>query len=574
MKIQLNRTTRFNLPFSFRFLFVVIILLALLPSTSGQDLGNIGKQKPVTLSGNLSLRLNTFNTSAINSTRDPFFWTISGSPTLSLYGIAFPFTIAISDKQKDFRQPFNMYGVSPYFKKIRFHAGYRTVYFSDYTLSDHIFLGGGIEAEPSIFRFGFVYGRFMKAIEPVKDTISGQYAEPSFARKGFAAKFGLGKSNNFVDFIVLKLHDDTTSVKIKPTDVGAPAAENMVFGIKTRQVFAKIFTFDADFGLSAYTFDLRSAELNIDKYKALDFMSGLFIPRESTQFLMAGKASFGIRVRKLSVKINYRRVEPEYESMGAYYLNTDIENLTVAPAWQMFKSRLRINGSIGFQRNNLFSDKVNNTVRRANSLSMSFAPNSKWGMNINYSNYNMSQTRNYTIVRDTLSLEQFSNNLSGNLFFNFGTKTHRQNVNFSMNYLNLDDNSSRSSVSNSTTSLNPSASYRYTNTDKKFSFNINTNASDFKTDKNETLRWGLSSGLSKTLAQDKLKTGVNISYYSTHLNGESYSTTMSVGANIGYQPHKGHSFNIGLNLVNRSFTVVTQPGSTDFLGNFGYTFNF
>ena len=186
----------------------------------------------------------------------------------------------------------------------------------------------------------------------------------------------------------------------------------------------------------------------------------------------------------------------------------------------------------------------------------------------------MSQTRNYTIVRDTLSLEQFSNNLSGNLFFNFGTKTHRQNVNFSMNYLNLDDNSSRSSVSNSTTSLNPSASYRFTNTDKKISFNINTNASDFKTDKNETLRWGLSSGLSKTLAQDKLKTGVNISYYSTHLNGESYSTTMSVGANIGYQPHKGHSFNIGLNLVNRSFTVVTQPGSTDFLGNFGYTFNF
>lgn len=552
-----------------------LILLFNFPQHAwSQDLGNLKKQKPVDLSGSLSVRFNSFTTTATNSIRDPFFWTISGNPTLSIYGITFPFSLVISDKQKDFRQPFNMYGVSPYYKKIRFHAGYRTVYFSDYTLSDHVFLGGGIEADPSIFRIGFVYGRFMKAIAPVKDTIAGEYSAPSFARKGFAAKFGLGTSNNFVDFIVLKIQDDTSSVKINPIDIGVPGAENLVLGVKSRQVIAKIFSFDVDFGFSAYTNDLRSAKLTDDKFKALDFMKGLYTPKASTQFLAAGKASFGIRLKKLSLKFNYRRVEPDYQSMGAYYLNTDIENLTIAPSWQMLKSRLRINGSVGFQRNNLFSDKVNNSIRRANSLSISFTPNSKWGININYSNYNMSQTRNYTIVRDTLSLEQFSNNINGNLFFNFGTKTHRQNVNTSMNYMNLKDNSSRNSESNSTTSLNPSASYRFTNADKKFSYNLNSNASIFDTDKNKTFRWGLSSGISKALVKDKLKTGVNASFFSTRLNGANYSTTWSVCGNVGYQPHKGHSFNLGLNLVNRSFTVSTQPGTTDFLGNFGYSFNF
>ena len=125
-------------------------LLICLPSLAfSQDLGNLSKQKPVVLSGSLSLRLNSFSTSDTRSTRDPFFWTVSGSPTLTIYGIAFPFTLAVSNKQKDFRQPFNMYGVSPYYKKIRLHAGYRSVYFSDYTLSDHLFLGGGIEAGPS-----------------------------------------------------------------------------------------------------------------------------------------------------------------------------------------------------------------------------------------------------------------------------------------------------------------------------------------------------------------------------------------------------------------------------------------
>lgn len=550
-------------------------LLICLPSLAfSQDLGNLSKQKPVVLSGSLSLRLNSFSTSDTRSTRDPFFWTVSGSPTLTIYGIAFPFTLAVSNKQKDFRQPFNMYGVSPYYKKIRLHAGYRSVYFSDYTLSDHLFLGGGIEAEPSIFRFGFVYGRFMKAIEPVKDTLASQYAIPSFARKGFAVKLGVGKADNYLDLILLKIQDDTSSLKAHPVDVGVAAASNLVLGIKSRQVIAKIFSFDLDFGVSAYTNDLSARDLTDNDYKGLGFIKNFYSPKVSTQFLTAGKASLGVRIKKMSVKINYRRVEPEYQSMGAYYLNTDLENLTIAPSWQMFKSKLRVNGSLGLQRNNIFKNKINNSVRTANSLSMSYAPNSKWGANINYSNYNMSQTRNYTVVRDTLMMEQFSNNVNGSVYYNFGTKNHKQNVTTSMNYMKLADNTNRNLQSNSTTSVNPTVSYRFNNTDKKFTFNVNTNANNFKTDKNTTFRWGLSSGFSKTLLKDKFKTGTNLSYFSTRLNGAGYSSTISLGGNVGYQPVKGHALTLALNFVNRSFAVGKQTGTTDLLGNFCYTFNF
>jgi hypothetical protein len=554
---------------------VLIFFLFSLPlHTLSQDLANIGKQKPLDLSGSLSLRLNSFTTTTPNSTRDPFFWTISGNPTLSVYGITLPFSVVLSDKQKDFRQPFNMFGVSPYYKKIRFHAGYRSVYFSDYTLSDHIFLGGGIEAEPSIFRLGFVYGRFMKAIEPVTDTIAGQYSAPSFARRGFAAKFGMGTYNNYVDLILLNIRDDTTSAGTNPGRIGIPGAENLAVGIKTHQQIAKIFSLDADFGLSAYTMDLRSPDLDIAEYNAVGFLKKLYTPRQTSEFRLAGKASLGMHLKKFSLKLNYRRVEPDYQSMGAYYLNTDIENLTLAPSWQMFKGRVRITGSIGIQRNNLFSDKLNNSLRRANSLSLAFTPNSKWGINVNYSNYNMSQTRNYTLIRDTLMMEQFSNNVSGNLFFNFGTKTRRQNLTVSAGYMDLADNSMRGPVSNTTTSVNPSVSYRFTNTDSKFSFNVNANASSFNTDISNTLRLGLSAGLSKSFAKDKFKLGTNASFFSTQLNGANYSNTLSVGGNFMYQPVKGHSFNLGINLVNRSFTDGTRPGSSDLLGFFGYTFNF
>lgn len=110
-----------------------------------------------------------------------------------------------------------------------------------------------------------------------------------------------------------------------------------------------------------------------------------------------------------------------------------------APAWSMFKSRLRNNGSIGFQRNNLLSNKANNSIRQANSLAFSLTPSSKWGINLNYSNYSLNQSRNYTLVRDTLSLEQFSNNINSNLFVNFGSKTPKKNISLSMAYMDLSE---------------------------------------------------------------------------------------------------------------------------------------
>jgi hypothetical protein len=551
---------------------LMMILMLVQPQIArSQDLANLGKQKPLDLSGSLALRLNTFSTTAPGSTRDPFYWTISGNPTLSVYGITLPFSFVVSDKQRDFRQPFNMFGVSPYYKKIRFHAGYRSVYFSDYTLSDHVFLGGGVEAEPSIFRLGFVYGRFMKAIEAVTDTIATPYSSPSFARKGFAAKFGMGTYNNFVDLILLKISDDTTSVGEGTVRTGLPGAENLVIGAKTHQRIAKIFSVDADFGLSGYTPDLRSPSLDIAEIKAF---SSLYDPREASEFRLAGKASLGMQLKKFSLRLNYRRVEPDYQSMGAYYLNTDVENLTLAPSWSMLKSKLRFSGSIGVQRNNLLSDRANNSLKKANSLSVAFTPSSKWGINLNYSNYNMSQTRNYGLVRDTLQLEQFSNNINGNLFFNFGTKVKRKSLNFGVNYMDLADNSSMAEISSATTSLNPAASYRFSNTEKKFSFNINANASLFNTEINETLRVGGSAGLSKAIAKDKLKLGLNGSFYSTLVDGAGYSSTAAAGGSLIFQPHKAHSFNLGINFVNRSFNDASREGSFDVLGYFGYTFNF
>src|SRR5688572_17826317 len=155
-------------------LLLVPLLLITTERLTAQDLGNLKSAKPLDLTGSLSLRLNSYSSNRENPTRDPFFWTVSGSPTVSIYGVTLPFYFSFSQKNQDFRQPFNQFGVSPYYKWLKVHLGYRNISFSDFTLSNHTFLGIGIEAEPSILRFGFVYGRFLKAIDQPIDTLSNE----------------------------------------------------------------------------------------------------------------------------------------------------------------------------------------------------------------------------------------------------------------------------------------------------------------------------------------------------------------------------------------------------------------
>lgn len=41
--------------------------------------------------------------------------------------------------------------------------------------------------------------------------------------------------------------------------------------------------------------------------------------------------------------------KPGYQSMGAYYVQNDIERITVAPTLRLFKNRLQFRASAGWQ---------------------------------------------------------------------------------------------------------------------------------------------------------------------------------------------------------------------------------
>ncbi|MBW7890627.1 MAG: hypothetical protein H3C48_06320 [Chitinophagaceae bacterium] len=375
--------------------FVYIALLY--QGAFAQDMGSITKQKPFKINGSLSVGAGFYSASGIPNRREPFRWSLMGSPVVSIYGITFPFSFVVSDQERNFSQPFNQYGVSPYYKWITLHAGYRNVHFSDYTLAGANFLGGGIELNPGKFRFGFISGRFNRAVN--EDSISGLgylgYIRPVYKRTGYAAKIGIGNNNNYLDFIAFKAKDDIHSIAPVSSKSMVTPEENAALGVKSHLSFLQNkLIFDLDAGGSLYTKDSRLEKFTDSAaFPIMPWAGGLVKLNSSSEFSKAVTTSLGYNFRTGSLTGKYQRVDPGYRSLGAYYFQEDVEQFTISPSFSMLKGKLYLNLSGGLSHDNLNNKKYATTKRSIYAANVNIAAGKKFNIGLDYSNFGVNQRK-------------------------------------------------------------------------------------------------------------------------------------------------------------------------------------
>ena len=194
----------------FKKFFLLLLLISF--HAFAQDLTHFSQNK-TSFSGSISTTGNYYNAVGMEARRVPFSGVITGSFNLNLKGFNMPFSFSYSNQNKDFRQPFNQFGLSPKYKWATLHLGYRNINFSKYVLGGHTVFGAGVELNPGKFRFGFVYGRLKRATnqavniyKPVNDTLM------DFSRKMMSLKIGFGTRKSFIDLNFLRAYDDSTSV--------------------------------------------------------------------------------------------------------------------------------------------------------------------------------------------------------------------------------------------------------------------------------------------------------------------------------------------------------------------------
>ncbi|MBR9920975.1 MAG: hypothetical protein GYB31_09060 [Bacteroidetes bacterium] len=406
-----------------RYLPIILILFSGF-SLRAQNLENIGSNAPVKLRSGFNLSFRYYESNRDTPLQPGLSWYLSGSPVLEIYGVSLPFHFLLSNQQRSIQQPFNEFGVSPYYKWVRLHMGYFNPRHSQFTLNGKRMLGGGIELTPGKLRFAFAAGRFRKPIAfqnnpATPETFLLPGAEPSFKQTGFAVKLGVGSERNYFDLHFLKGRDVPEENVLSDT-LGINPAENAIIGTGWKIQPTDWLAWSGEIAISGFTRDQTAALIPDSTLPAQNFISSILEPRETSQVFAAAESELKLGVRPFSLSFRYRRIDPDYKSMGAYFFQTDLQSFTVAPTYINKDGSLSLSGSLGWQTDNLYDQKVADSRRIIGSGVLNYQHNATYGITAQYSNYGLSQTPINLNYPDTITIAQVSHQALVNPWYRFG----------------------------------------------------------------------------------------------------------------------------------------------------------
>ncbi len=411
---------------------LLALLLLFIAKANAQDLDGIGKGDIFTAGGGLSLSQVYYQTNAPVPSRKPYTYLLNGNLNLKFLGfIDAPFLFFYSNLGSGFTQPtFNQTSIHPKYKWIQTHFGNLSASWSPHTLNGHMFTGAAVDLSPGNWQIGAVYGRFVKATR-VSGNSNGTLEANALQRRGagFKANWNHGQKGNF-GANIFYASDETSNPEFHFN--GIFPKSNLAFGLMGEWNLVKKVRVRAENSWSVLTNNsLLAVENNSPK-----FVATLVPYNASTSVFRATKIATDWQFKPLQIKLGYERIDPGYQSLGAYYFNNDLENITIGLTTSFFKSKLRVLGNIGKQRDNLNGAKLSMMRRTVGNVSIQFQASKKLHMQCNYSNFlSYSNLRSFAEQQstassyqswDTLNFRQISQNINWTVQWIFISDTLRQ----------------------------------------------------------------------------------------------------------------------------------------------------
>ena len=546
-------------------------------AVNAQDLGAIGTAEPIRVSGSFSSNTIFYGSLGVESRRDPFSYFLSGSLNVSLYGWNIPLSVNYSNQQTTFHQPFNQYGLSPTYKWATAHLGWRSMNFSSYTLAGHTFLGAGVELNPGKWRVSAMYGRLNQAVE--YDTVEQASSIPTYERYGYGVKLGYGSATDYLDVTVFRAEDDPTSIAPPPEEFNVLPGENLVLGISVAKRLLKRISFTGEWASSAYTRDVRAARAALVAASIYQNVGGLFTPRTSSAYHQAYKGALHYAGSQYGLQLAYERIDPGYQTMGAYFFNNDMENITVGGNTQLFNNKLTIALQTGVQHNNLDGNEVNEQQRMINSVNLGYSPTQAWNFSGSYSNFTTNSRRaprlnEITEATDTLQLDfvQITDNANLSLSYNGKQGENTYAISLNTSYQVANERQGQQVIDQQSRFYNGNLAYSYRVAASNLGFTASLNAN--RTDDPDIISTavGPAVSLNKSFYEKKLRTTWSSSY-NRYLSAEKATgNVVNTRFNANYNLEK-NNITLSLMVLRRGAQAEVSP-FTEFTGTIGYSYSF
>lgn len=554
---------------------VLALLMALSFCLAGQDVDNITKAEPFRLTGGLRLGTQYYAVSGIGARAAPFQFTANGRLNLAIYEeFNIPFSFAIGRQRPGFQFPvYRQFGLSPKYKWITLHGGYRNMKLSNFTLNNHTFLGGGVELNPGKFRAAAMYGRLRQGTREVAENIDLFFSQPLYNRFARGGRIGFGTDASHLDLIYFRAEDREANVVLPDNRLLPDPAENIVLGLDWKLRIGERFDVYAEAAASGYNRNRGSAELPLEDYPTARILDFLFTPRFSAQTGLALKGGAGYRAGPFNIGVDYERIDPGFESMGTYFLNGDWENVRGRLGFGAFKQKLRIQTSLGRQRNNLNGERAETSTRLIGSLNASLAAGARSNLSFNYANFSQDHRPSALVVfNDTLRIASTTANygLSWSLSGKGGKGKPVGTFTATANYQQTDNDNPLSEGFDAVSTRFGSLNYGLRLGNGTTTFTIGTNYTGVEVFGRETTGLGGTLGFRQQLVGRKISLSLTNTFNRNAVDGTADGFSNALRGNLTLRAGKLHQFSLGASWLERASDQGF--GFSEQRANLGYGF--
>jgi hypothetical protein len=261
--------------------------------------------------------------------------------------------------------------------------------------------------------------------------------------------------------------------------------------------------------------------------------------------------SLDYKLKRFKTGLEYKRVAPQYKSLGTYYFLDDYENFTLKLGFSMFKQKFRLNGKAGLQRNNLSKLKESTRTRKIINASLFIAPSKKFSTTFRIANFQSERLPTIERLNDSLTYTQTSETYSIVPVLLLKGKDKVTTISVMGSYLRLVDlglNLTNSvGVDNYTGNITYGVAQQKTGVSISGSLLFNKNI----VGDNENQRIGANASYSKRVIEKKGRLNTNLGFTMNSLNSESDGASINTGVGFRYKVKKKLSTAVNANLVFR-----------------------
>lgn len=552
--------------------------------TQSVDVGNIGekfsKKNLIKIDGGVSANaiLYSGNGGAI---RNPFDYFVNGNVNVNLFNtINLPFSFNFTNTGHGFQYPTmpNRLSLHPRYKWVEGHIGDVNMTFSPYTLNGHQFTGAGFDFTPPGKLTGSVmYGRLQKAV--AYDSANPSVL-PTYKRTGYGAKLEYAGENYRVGFVTFAASDDVNSLPFKPDSLNVTPQKNLAVSWNLAYRPAANMELTAEYATSALTKDGRDTTKHGEGGKS--YVGFLVKDNSTTTYYHALKANLNYRLKRSVIGVGYERVDPGYQTLGAYFFNNDLENITVNYTRPLLKDKANLAVNFGYQHDDLDGAKSGSNSRTVTAVNLSYAPSGRLNTALSYSNFTTHmfikpqfQQINQLLPfqnLDTLNFSQLSQNANLNVNYRLAaSETKTQNLNVNLSFFDaVDKQGGLVKSGNASQFYNLMAAYNLLFVPEGISITTALNASYNTVGKDDFVTAGPTLAANARLFKKQVTAGFSSSYNVSTASGVRQASVLNTRLNASYAYKQKHQ--LVFSLLHQARNLADRGRSEEVVATLGYNF--